>query len=146
MDEYETLKLLMNTGYERAAATGFMEEGTGRMTAAGIEEMVKYSLNPDMLEVTEEEEETIRSWVSTVRENEGLNDDNVGLNVNFLNKGSPYKHVKDLLLKLRAGRREASGGRRLSGGVGFGDLYEHEIEVDTMVKLPEGETGRRLLE
>ncbi|GMH55857.1 hypothetical protein TrRE_jg2199, partial [Triparma retinervis] len=145
LDEYETLKLLMETGYDRAVASGYMEEGTGKMTASGIFEMIMYSLNPDMQEVSEEEEAIVKDFVDELRDKEGLKDDELGLNVNYLNKGNPFTSIKTLLIKLRDGRRQTYN-RRLSGGVGFGDLWEHENHVDTMVEMQEGETGRKLLE
>ncbi|GMI49123.1 hypothetical protein TrCOL_g13548 [Triparma columacea] len=145
IDEYETLKLLVETGYHRATASGYMEEGTGKMTAAGIYEMIMYSLNPDAQDVSSEEEEAVRDFVDTFRAKEGLKDDDMGLNVNYLNKGTPFKSMKNLLIKLRDARRQTYN-RRLSGGVGFGDLWEHENHVDTMTEMPAGETGRRLLD
>mmetsp|Transcript_15766 Transcript_15766/g.32375 ORF Transcript_15766/g.32375 Transcript_15766/m.32375 type:complete len:225 (+) Transcript_15766:73-747(+) len=145
LDEYHTLKLLIETGYDRAVAMGHMNPETGKMTAGGIIEMINYCLNPDLQEISEEEEEIIRSSVAEMRSNEGLEDDGMALNVAYLNKGGPYKHIKKLLIRLREGRRH-SASRRLSGGVGFGELWLHENEVDAMIEMPEGETGRRMLE
>jgi hypothetical protein len=135
LDEMDTLKAYLETGYERARVAN--EDGP-LMRSRSIFDMVIYALNPDEQEISNEEMDKIRTSVVEFKESQALHiDEQMELNLGFLNKGAPLRFVKNLYITMRNDRRadNAPGRRKLEAGEGrrhLEGLWEHEVKVDAV--------------
>ncbi|GMI39605.1 hypothetical protein TeGR_g11475, partial [Tetraparma gracilis] len=135
----------LETGYERARV---LNSDGPKMRARSLYDMVAYLINPDAQELAEAEEEAIRIAVAEFREEQALHDEEMELNLAFLDRGAPERFVRNLFIKMRHGRRETPGpGRRklaAGGGRHLEGLWEHEVGVDA-VPVARGFEKRRFL-
>ena len=146
-DENLSLAAQIETGYERARVSNM--DGP-LMRSRSVFDMVTYALNPDGEELTAEEVEAIRAGVVEFKRAQALHvDEEMEISLAFLDKGAPFRFIKNLLITLRAARRDPDepGRRRLEAGEGkrhLEGLWEHEVGVDR-VPTAQGFVGRKLL-
>ena len=72
--------------------------------------------------------------------------------VGYLNKGRPFELVREIFVRMREKRRQENsslGGverrKLVTHEVHLNGLYEHEIAIDVPLPLPDGHSGRVLL-
>ena len=83
---------------------------------------------------------------------EAMVDEQSPLFVGYLNKGRPFELVREIFVRMREKRRQEDsslGGverrKLVTHEVHLNGLYEHEIAIDVPLPLPDGHSGRVLL-
>ena len=100
--EHSAIKELLDEAYDEVG----QRNADGKPRSGDIGDLVLAALNPDGLEVFDEERSIIDEEVKALREEEGLQGDDVTLHHGYLTRGQPFAFFQTVARKLSACRQK----------------------------------------